>query len=61
MFPIVSSKKMCYHSGLNHSFLYFSVYPFTGTTQGCGNGHNVVYNVSVKLQMSDDSYTIIIQ
>jgi len=25
----------------------FSVYPFTGTTYGCGNGHNMLYNVSI--------------
>jgi acetoin utilization deacetylase AcuC-like enzyme len=37
-----------------HSFLYFPFYPFTGTTYGCGNSHKMLYNVSVKLQMSND-------
>jgi hypothetical protein len=34
----------------------FSTYPFTGTTEGCENSHNVMYKVSVKLQMSNDRY-----
>jgi hypothetical protein len=37
-----------------HSFHYFPFYPFTGITKGCGNSHKMLYNVSVKLQMSSD-------
>jgi len=35
-----------------HSCIYFHIYPFTGTTQGCGDSHNIIYNISVELQMS---------
>jgi len=41
------------HSLVSFHFInLFSIYPFTGTTQGYGNSHNVFYNVPVKLQMS---------
>ena len=42
----------CYN--MNSFIPLFSIYPSTGTTQGCGNSHNVLYSVSVKLQMSND-------
>ena len=32
--------------------VFISIYPFTGTTQGCGESHNIIYNISVELQMS---------
>jgi hypothetical protein len=32
--------------------VFISIYPFTGTTQGCGDSHNTIYNISVELQMS---------
>jgi len=43
----------CIHHHHHHHSL-FSIYPFTATTKGCGNSHNVLYNVSVKSQMSND-------
>ena len=40
---------------LRNSFhFYIFNYPFTSTTQGCGNSHKVLYNVSVELQVSDN-------
>jgi hypothetical protein len=35
-------------NAFNQSFILFSIYPSTGTTLGCGNSHNVMYNASVK-------------
>jgi len=33
-----------------HSFT--SIYPLTGASQGCGDSHTVIHNISVELQTS---------
>jgi len=50
----VSVSSMQTRSPTFHAFIrvFISIYPFTGTTQGCGDGHNVIYNISFELQMS---------
>jgi len=37
-----------------HSFidLFTSIYPLAGASQGCGDSHNIMRNISVELQMS---------
>jgi hypothetical protein len=52
--PLSNNLPADMHKDDFHSFIHVftSTYPLTGASQGCGDSHNIIHNMSVELQTS---------